>query len=136
MLYRRKMLNMPEGMLDLETTVQAAQNLAFKIGPLQYSEKMVSFDPYGAFQQQKTTLAVHQYIFFCQLQGDEQNFSLFYLARAARNIFSTEKMSLSSRVYFLNGFTFNTWILISNEIPTLTVQISVKPDPYSALGKA
>ena len=31
--------------------------------------------------------------------------------------------------------SLNIWISISNEIPTLTVQISVKPDPYSALDK-
>ena len=48
--------------------------------------------------------------------------------------------------YFLNGkdefitcllfmISLNIWISISNEIPTLTVQISVKPDPYSALDK-
>ena len=48
------------GALDLETTVRAAQNLAFKIGPLQCSEKMVISYPYSAFQQRKTTLTVHQ----------------------------------------------------------------------------
>ena len=48
--------------------------------------------------------------------------------------------------YFLNGkdefitcllfmISLNIWISISNEISTLTVQISVKPDPYSALDK-
>ena len=31
--------------------------------------------------------------------------------------------------------SLNIWISISNGIPTLTVQISVKPDPYSALDK-
>ena len=28
--------------------------------------------------------------------------------------------------------SLNIWISIANEIPTLTVKISVKPDPYSA----
>ena len=48
--------------------------------------------------------------------------------------------------YFLNGkdefitcllfmISLNIWISISNELPTLTVQISVKPEPYSALDK-
>ena len=31
------------GAIDIETTIRAAQNLAFKIGPLQYSEKNGEF---------------------------------------------------------------------------------------------
>ena len=64
------------------------------------------------------------------------------------NLFLSEYFTPGSRraQYFLNGndefitcllfmISLNIWISISNEIPTLTVQISVKPDPYSALDK-
>ena len=45
--------------------------------------------------------------------------------------FSTEKMGLFTCLLFM--IPLNIWISISNEIPTLTVQISVKTDPYSEL---
>ena len=67
------------GALDLETTVRAAQNLAFKIGPLQCSEKMVNFIPLQCISTTKNNPYSAPINFFCLVSCIEMSKILAHL---------------------------------------------------------